>query len=378
MIRETPSISPLTDINADNVQRLKVAWQWQHGEGPRDDYGTVPGNFETTPLMIDGVLYVTTPYNNVAALDAATGKELWRFDGEAYKLGQIPGTGFKHRGAAAWRDGDRLRIFLNSRTKLFSLDAATGKPVPSFGTGGSVSLTQGFPKKVTEEQVTQGSPPVVYKNLVIVAHAVPDRYQLTNDPPGIVQAFNARTGKLRLGVQHHPAGARRLRRRHLGQRVVAIHRTRERLGADDARRGTRPSLSPDQHAEQRLLRRQTAGRQPVRRIARLCRRRDRHSGSGTSRWCTTGSGTTTIRAAPNLVTITVDGKRIDAVVQVTKQGFAYVFDRVTGEPGLADRGTARADRLRRARRAAVSPRSRSRPSRRPSRLRAFHSTMRTI
>ena len=97
--------SQLADINTDNVQRLRIAWQWQHGEGRREDYNTVAGNFETTPLMVDGVLYVTTPYNNIAALDAASGKELWRFDGEAYKLGQIPGTGFKHRGAAIWRDG---------------------------------------------------------------------------------------------------------------------------------------------------------------------------------------------------------------------------------------------------------------------------------
>src|SRR5215831_707273 len=158
--------SPLTDINADNVQRLTIAWQWTHGEASLAEYGTVPGNFENTPLMIDGVLYVTTPYNNIAALDATTGRELWRFDGEAYKLGQIPGSGFKHRGAAAWRDGNKLRIFLNSRTKLFCLDAATGKPVPSFGTGGWIPLTKGFPGgKVVEEQVTQGSSPVIYKDL---------------------------------------------------------------------------------------------------------------------------------------------------------------------------------------------------------------------
>src|SRR5437763_15644266 len=78
--QENTKFSPLTDVNRDNVQRLQIAWQWQHGESRREDYGTVPGNFETTPLMIDGVLYVTTPYNNVAALDAQSGKELWRFD----------------------------------------------------------------------------------------------------------------------------------------------------------------------------------------------------------------------------------------------------------------------------------------------------------
>ena len=83
-----------------------------------------PGFFETTPLMIDGVLYVTTPYNSIAALDAETGKELWRFDGEAYKLGQVlSGSGWKLRGTAFWRDGGKLRMFLNSRHRLFSLDA---------------------------------------------------------------------------------------------------------------------------------------------------------------------------------------------------------------------------------------------------------------
>ena len=81
--------SPLTDINAGNVQRLQVAWQWKHWETPLEEYKTAPGFFESTPLMIDGVLYVTTPYNSIAALDAETGKELWRFDGEAYKLGQV-------------------------------------------------------------------------------------------------------------------------------------------------------------------------------------------------------------------------------------------------------------------------------------------------
>ena len=72
--------SSLTDINAGNVQRLAVAWQWKHWETPLAEFGTTPGFFESTPLMIDGVLYVTTPYNSMAALDAETGKELWRFD----------------------------------------------------------------------------------------------------------------------------------------------------------------------------------------------------------------------------------------------------------------------------------------------------------
>ena len=122
--------SSLTDINPQNVSRLAAAWQWKHWDTPLEPYGTTPGFFENTPLMMDGVLYVTTPYNSIAALDAETGKELWRFDGEAYKLGQIlSASGWKLRGTAMWRDGSKLRIALNSRHRLFLLDAQTGKPV---------------------------------------------------------------------------------------------------------------------------------------------------------------------------------------------------------------------------------------------------------
>src|SRR5205085_3686025 len=75
--------SPLADINSGNVSKLQIAWQWKHWETPLKEFETTPGFFESTPLMIDGVLYVTTPYNSVAAIDAESGKELWRFDGEA-------------------------------------------------------------------------------------------------------------------------------------------------------------------------------------------------------------------------------------------------------------------------------------------------------
>ena len=134
-IQGNTKYSALADINAGNVaataRRLAVE---ALGDAAATEYRTAPGFFETTPLMIDGVLYVTTPYNSIAALDAETGKELWRFDGEAYKLGQIlSGSGWKLRGTAFWRDGDKLRVFLNSRHRLFSLDAKTGKPVRSFG-----------------------------------------------------------------------------------------------------------------------------------------------------------------------------------------------------------------------------------------------------
>src|SRR5262249_7034712 len=124
-----------------------------------------------------------------------TGKELWRFDGEAYKLGQVlSGSGWKLRAPAFWRDNGKLRIFLNSRHRLFSLDAQTGKPVASFGDNGVVSLTGGLSRIADIKHVSQSSPPAVYKNLVIMGSQIPDRVQLP-DPVGYVQAFDARTGK---------------------------------------------------------------------------------------------------------------------------------------------------------------------------------------
>jgi quinoprotein glucose dehydrogenase len=137
--------SPLTQISRETVGRLTIAWEWKTGEVPMPQFGTTPGAFENTPLMIDNVLYVSTPYNRVAALDAETGRQLWVFDPKAYEEGATSsGQGFVHRGVAAWRDGDRLRIFMNSRYHLFCLDAKTGLPVDSFGSHGSIDVGDGL------------------------------------------------------------------------------------------------------------------------------------------------------------------------------------------------------------------------------------------
>ena len=118
----------IADINRQTVRQLAVAWTWKPAERALPEYGTQPGTFQNTPLMIDDVLYVSTPYNRVVALDARTGRELWRYDPEPFKDGQPPnGTGFVHRGVAAWRDeSGQLRIFMNSRYRLICLDAKTG------------------------------------------------------------------------------------------------------------------------------------------------------------------------------------------------------------------------------------------------------------
>src|SRR5215467_8918968 len=133
--------SALDTINKSNVTELKTAWTWKTEEQPKN--GAVPGTFETTPIMINDVLYLSTPYNRVVALDANTGEKIWDYDPQAYEAGQPPnGTGFVHRGLATWTDGRQRRIFINSRWRLIALDGETGKPVSGFGTNGEVDLTQ--------------------------------------------------------------------------------------------------------------------------------------------------------------------------------------------------------------------------------------------
>jgi len=318
--------SMLTDINAGNVQRLHVAWQWKHWETP-----PAPGYFESTPLMIDGVLYVTTPYNSIAAVDAETGKERWRFEGKAEELGPLLSTsGWKLRGTAFWRDGNRLRLFLNSRHRLFSLDAQTGTPVLSFGNSGAVSLTEGLSRISDIRHATQSSPPVVYQDLVIVGSQVPDRVQLP-DPLGYVQAFHARTGKRVWTFSVIPQSAKdpgaetweneSWRKNGHGNvwAPMALDQARGLLylptstPSSDYYGGDRPGANL--FAESLVCLEAATGRmkwhfQMV------------HHGL----WDYDNP------TSPNLVTITVNGRRIDAVAQVTKQGFTYVFDRVTGEP----------------------------------------------
>ena len=139
------------DITVANVDELEIVWQWEPNEMPLEEYGTRPGPFQATPIMVGGVLYLSTMYTRVAALDAETGRELWTFDPRAYEGGPKGAgpTGFKHRGIAWWSAGDDARIFLNSRDRLYAIDAATGELDAGFGGSGSVLLTEGHGRPVT-------------------------------------------------------------------------------------------------------------------------------------------------------------------------------------------------------------------------------------
>jgi len=323
--------SPLAGINRENVARLAIAWEWSVGETNLQAFGTRPGNFQNTPLMIDGVLYVSTPYNRVVALDAESGTERWTFDPRAYEDGQPPnGTGFVHRGVAAWRDGERLRIFLASRYRLISLDALTGEPVSSFGVRGTVDLTQGLRWEIDRRHYTNTSPPVVYKDLVIVGNGVGDRLTYRNDPPGDVRAFDARTGRqvwrfhtvpLPGTLGHDTWGEESWR--------FTGHTNVWAPMSLDAERGLvyLPVSTPSNDYY--------GARRPGANLfaeSLVCL----DAATGALKWhhqiVHHGLWDYDLPAAPILTTIGAGGRRVDAVVQLTKQGFAFVFDRISGEP----------------------------------------------
>lgn len=190
--------SPLTQINRNNVQQLQRAWTYPLPRTPNN--GIVP--FETTPLMIRDVLYFATPTGRAVALDAETGRRIWVFDpfrgSGAYAR---PGV---NRGVAYWRGQSSVAcgagphagriLYVTPDARLFALDAATGKPCNGFGDGGAVDLRKGVASHWPKAQYDDTSPPVIYHNLVFLGSEVQE--YPSKGPSGAVRAFDARTGKL--------------------------------------------------------------------------------------------------------------------------------------------------------------------------------------
>jgi len=330
--------SPLKDIDASNVSRLSIAWEWSPAESALAQFGTQPGNFQNTPLMIDNVLYVSTPYNRVVALDAETGKELWSYDPKAYEDGQPPnGTGFVHRGVAAWRDSStgsgrngQTRIFINSRWRLIALDATTGEPITGFGTNGVVDLTQGLRREVNRTQYTNTSPPIVYKDLVILGNGVGDRLSYKNDPPGDVRAFDVRTGRQVWRFNTVP-GAGEFGNDTWGAeswKTTGHTNVWAPMSLDD-QRGLLylPVSTPSNDFY-------GANRPGAVLFGESLVCLD--AATGERKWhfqiVHHGLWDYDPASAPALATVTIDGRRVDIVAQLTKQGFVFVFDRVTGKP----------------------------------------------
>ncbi|WP_316743091.1 pyrroloquinoline quinone-dependent dehydrogenase [Pedobacter antarcticus] len=325
--------SSLSQIDSSNFKRLHIAWTWRSVE--EDITRTHPEIkswvWESTPLMIEGVLYISTSLSQVAAIDAATGKTKWVYDPETWKNGTPSNNGFVHRGVAYWKDGKDERILLGTGDGyLIALNAVTGKPIVTFGTGGRIDLTRGLGRTVERKLYGVSSAPIVCKDVVVVGTKVHDVPLTATMPPGAVRGFDVRTGKQVWKFNAIPQKGEFGNETWEGDswKTVGSANVWAPISADDELGYVYlPFSTPsnDNYGGGRLgsgLFGESLVALDARTGKRIWHFQFVHHGL----WDYDPP------AAPNLIDINVNGKAIEAVAQVTKQGFVYVFDRVTGKP----------------------------------------------
>jgi glucose dehydrogenase len=328
--------SPLALINRTNAKDLHIAWRWKSPDQAIKDANPAIGpSFanESTPLMVGGTLYTSTSLSQVAAIDSSTGKTRWIYDPKIYEngLGNPANLGWLNRGVAYWRNGDDERVvILTAFAQMIALDARTGKPVPTFGKDGRIDLAQGLRRPIDRAYYTMTSPPVIVRGVVVVGSSVLDWWGMQLPPPGDVRGFDVITGRL-LWTFHTVA-----QEGEPGVETWEKESWREAGAAN-----VWAPMSADEELGYVYL--------PVSTPTNDYYGGHRHGDGlyGESLVCldvATGKKVWHYQlvhhglwdydppAAPNLIDITVDGKPIKAVAQVTKQAFVYVFDRVTGKP----------------------------------------------
>ena len=314
---ENTHYSNLTQINRDNVSRLQVAWTFDTGDSYPES------EMECNPIIVGGVLYATSPKNNLLALDAATGKLLWRFDPNAGR--KIVGK-LRNRGVAYWAEGTDQRIFFAARQYLYAIGANTGRMVETFADRGRIDLRDDL-RREARDFVTMTSPAVIYKDLVIIGSTVSETLPAA---PGDIRAYDAHTGKLRWSFHTIPHPG------EVGHETWPKDAWKYSGGANnwsgmslDVKRGLvfvpTGSASYDFYGANRagddlfassliVLNAETGKRvwhfQSVRHDIW-----DRD-----------------LPAPPSLVTVMRDGHEVDAVAQTTKSGYVFLFDRANGKP----------------------------------------------
>ncbi len=325
--------TPLSQINRDNASKLAVAWTWKspYNEMRKANRMLTSFAYEDTPLMVGGTVYATSSLCHVAALDAQTGEQKWIFDPKSYEAGRPGNLGFVNRGVAYWTDGKHERIFIATHdAHLWALDAKTGKPVTDFGEGGKIDFSKAIPHAVVPQLYTITSPPVVCRNLMIVGSSIHDGPQFKEMPRGDVQAFDVHTGKPawifhtipqgnEFGVDTWKNGSWK----YTGNvNVWTLMTVDDETGyvylplstpTNDWYGGHR--LGDDLFADSLVCLNGTTGE-------RIWHFQTVHHGL----W------DYDLPAAPVLCTLHVDGKTIQAVAQITKTGFVFVFDRANGKP----------------------------------------------
>ena len=325
--------SPLDQINAANLKDLTIAWRW-----PSPDNVVVkanpqarPGGYEDTPLMVNGVLYTVTSLGTFAAIDPETGTTIWQHDPQTWKAGRPGNLGYTHRGVAYWTDGKIERIISGTHDAyLISLDAKTGKLDPAFGVNGRADAMVDVPRAERVRTYAINSAPVIVRNVIIHGANVPDGPANKEAPPGDVHGFDVRTGKLlwtfhaipRRGEFGFETWENESSAYSGGTNVWSLMSADEELGYVYLPFGTPTN---DYYGGHRLGNNLFA-ESLVCLDARTGKRVWHFQGVRHGLW------DYDFPAAPILIDITVDGKKIKAVAQPSKQGFLYVFDRTNGRP----------------------------------------------
>ena len=305
--------SPLTQVNRENVTKLKVAWTYDSQDAFKDS------EMQSNPIVVDGVLYATTPKLRVVAVDAKTGREIWAFDpakGQAQRR-------YRHRGVVVHQD----RVFVTHKNYLYALSKTTGQPIPSFGTEGRIDLREGLERPIESISISASSPGVIFEDSLILGSTVPETLP---GSPGHIRSFDTKTGKLRwmfrtiprpgeFGYDTWPKEAYKISG---GANAWAGLSIDPKLGMVFAATG---SASFDFYGANRIGDNLFADC-VLALDARTGKRVWHFQGVKHDVW------DFDFPAAPSLVTVTRNGKPVEAVAQITKTGFVFVLDRKTGKP----------------------------------------------
>jgi quinoprotein glucose dehydrogenase len=324
--------SPLDQITRDNVKDLQVVWKWSSVEVDLQKSSPIlsVSRNENTPLMANGVLYTVTGLGLVVALDPGTGQTRWVYDPESYKAGKPNNGGFLSRSFGYWTDGKAERLLVGTHDAyLISIDTRTGKPDPAFGTNGRADLTGGI-RDVQRSTNLSARGPLVAGNVAVVGSSISDGIRNKEAPPGYVKAFDVRTGKLlwefhtvpkpgEFGYDTWLEGSAEYSGNANVWAAMAYDPDLDYLylsvstPSSDYYGGQRPG--DNLFGESIVCLQAKTGK-------RVWHFQAVHHGLWDYDFPTNAI----------LGDITVDGRRIKALVQVSKQAFTYVLDRVTGQP----------------------------------------------
>jgi len=308
--------SSLKQINKSNVDQLEVAWVYQTGDNLNKQ-----SQIQCNPIIVDDILYATSPTIKLIALRAATGELLWEFD---------PALDFSphvNRGVTYWESGNDKRILFTAGSLLFAINAITGKPVVSFGTAGVTSLKAGLGARAADLFVISTSPGVIYKNLYIIGTRVSEN---ADAAPGYIRAFNARTGAVEWVFHTIPKPG------EYGYETWPENAYEKIGGANawagislDVKRGV--VYAPTGSASFDFW---GGNRKGSNLFANCIIAINAENGQRLWHYQTVHHDLwdRDLPTTPNLVTVTHNGVKIDAVAQVTKSGYVFLLDRDTGKP----------------------------------------------